>query len=68
MSGLSLAWFDSNGTYLGGSVSAILPAGTTDWTLLNVRAQAPAEAAFVEIHLQSANNAGTVWFDDVTFD
>jgi hypothetical protein len=28
---------------------------------------APPTAAFVQIHLQSAFNTGTAWFDDVTF-
>jgi hypothetical protein len=67
VSRLSLAWFDAGGRYLSSSSSTSLPTGTTSWTQLQVTDQAPANAAYVEIHLQSAHNSGTVWFDDVTF-
>jgi hypothetical protein len=63
---LALSWFDVTGRYLTQTSSAPLPAGTTSWTALSVRATAPAAAASVEIHLKSGNNTGTVWFDDMT--
>lgn len=65
---ISLAWFDANGTFLGHDVSSRLREETTDWQQLSLIARAPLDAALVEIHLVSANNTGTVWFDDVTFD
>jgi hypothetical protein len=63
---LALSWFDAAGRYLGENSSAPLPAGDTDWTLLVAQANAPANAAALEIHLKSGNNAGTAWFDDVS--
>ena len=63
---ICLAWFGSDFGYLGnacdGSVS-----GTTSWSQISVSATAPAGVAFVEIFLTSADNMGTVWFDDVAF-
>jgi hypothetical protein len=65
---IALAWFDANGKYLSTDASPRLPPGTTDWTQLNVTARAPTDAAYVQIHLVSANNQGTAWFDDVAFE
>lgn len=65
---LMLAWFDVYGGWLGNSSSADLPGGSTDWTLLQVMDQAPSKARFTEIHLVSAGNTGSAWFDDVQFD
>ena len=63
---ICLAWFGSDFSYLGndcdGSVS-----GTTAWSQISVSGTAPAGVAFVEIFLTSADNTGTVWFDDVAF-
>jgi hypothetical protein len=64
---IALAWFSGAGTYLGSTASAPLPHGTTTWRLLTVRARAPAGSAYVQIHLESSNNTGTVWFDDVSY-
>jgi hypothetical protein len=64
---VTLAWFDASGAYLGQSESAVLPTGTTDWTLLSAKGVAPTGAAYVQIHLRSGHNRGTAWFDDVTF-
>jgi hypothetical protein len=64
---VALAWFDASGAYLGQCESAVLPTGTTEWTLLRAKGVAPTGAAYVQIHLQSAHNRGTAWFDDVTF-
>jgi hypothetical protein len=64
---IAIAWFAADNTYLGGTTSAPLPPGTTPWTLLTASSTPPAGAAFVQIHLKSAYNTGTAWFDDVTF-
>jgi hypothetical protein len=64
---VALAWFDASGAYLGQVESAVLPTGTTGWTLLTAAGVAPAGAAYLQIHLKSAYNRGTAWFDDVTF-
>ena len=50
---------------MGKTRSAPLPMGTTDWTQLKVAGRAPAGAVCYQIHLKSAGNSGTVWFDDV---
>lgn len=68
MTRLTLAWFDAHQQYIGANSSTIMPSGTTSWTQLRVRADVPADAAYIEIHLVSANNRGTAWFDDVTFE
>jgi hypothetical protein len=64
---LELSWFDANNDFLYSQFSASLDSGTTGWTWLSVSGIAPANAAYVQIHLVSADNSGTVWFDDVTF-
>jgi hypothetical protein len=64
---VALAWFDAGKHYLGLTSSALLPTGTSTWMLLSAVGVAPAGAAFVQIHLQSASNSGAVWFDDVSF-
>jgi hypothetical protein len=65
--GVGLAWFGADGGYLGQSLSPPLPPGASDWTRVEVTAAAPPGASHVQIHLMSAQNAGTVWFDDVAF-
>ena len=65
---LVLAWFNAQSKYLSSSTSPELPPGDTDWLQLQVSAIPPQDAAYVEIHLGSSGNEGTVWFDDVTFD
>ncbi len=64
---LSLSWFDANGVYLSQTVSQNLAPGTSTWTLLTASGKPPVGAAFVQLHLKSCNNAGSVWFDDVQF-
>jgi hypothetical protein len=49
----------------GASTSNRLPTGNTGWTKLVVDTTAPAGAASVQLHLKSADNTGTVYFDDV---
>ena len=62
---IAVSWFDINDKWLGGTNSASLPAGTTNWTKLTVDGVAPAGSASMQIHLKSGGNTGTVWFDDV---
>jgi hypothetical protein len=64
---LSIVWFDANGNYLSQNFSAAVPAGTSDWRQLSVIASAPANAAGMEVHLNSQGNTGSVWFDDIGF-
>jgi hypothetical protein len=63
---IALSWFDVNDKWLGGASSASLPVGTTTWTKLSVEGIAPAGSASMQVHLKSGDNAGTVWFDDVS--
>jgi hypothetical protein len=62
---LSLAWFNSDVSYMGDSNSSPLPQGNSGWTRLLVTARVPPEARSLLICLKSYDNAGTVWFDDV---
>jgi hypothetical protein len=64
---VALAWFDANGNYLSVTDSPALQTGTTSWTLLTASGPAPAGAAYVQIHCESAYNSGTAWFDDVSY-
>jgi hypothetical protein len=63
---ICLSWFTSDFTYInntcGGSLS-----GTTSWNQISVTGTAPANTAYVELFLSSADNKGTAWFDDVVF-
>ncbi|BCJ46968.1 hypothetical protein GCM10010168_35120 [Actinoplanes ianthinogenes] len=65
---IALSWFDAEGHWIGQDVSDRLPGGTTDWTRLSVIGVAPPGAAGLQLHLKSGDNAGTVWYDDVTLD
>jgi len=62
---IAVSWFDINDKWLGGTNSASLPAGTTNWTKLSVDGVAPAGSVSMQIHLKSGANTGTIWFDDV---
>ncbi|WP_255657417.1 cellulase family glycosylhydrolase [Actinoplanes sp. L3-i22] len=62
---ISLSWFDAAGKWISESTSNRLPTGNTTWTKLVVETTAPAGAASVQLHLKSADNTGTVYFDDV---
>lgn len=64
---MSIAWFASTGLYLGNVQSPSLAAGTTLWTRLMVQSRVPVGTAYAEVDLESSQNTGTVWFDDVTF-
>jgi hypothetical protein len=63
----SIAWFDATGNVLSQSASPGFPLGTYNWQIRRLIARAPAQAAGMEIHLNSQGNSGTVWFDDVSF-
>ena len=64
---VALDWFGATGQCLASQASAALPPGTSAWTQLRVRSVAPVGAAFVQMRLQSSENLGTAWFDDVSF-
>jgi hypothetical protein len=64
---LTLFWRDINGNTISSMMSPNITRGTTSWTQLSVSAVAPSAAVAVRLALTSANNAGTVWFDDVSF-
>jgi hypothetical protein len=62
---IAIAWFNSNGIYIGNATSYPLQTGTTSWTLLDVKAAVPFGAAYEEVSLESFENTGSVWFDAV---
>jgi hypothetical protein len=64
---VSITWFSRNGVFLSSADSARLRSGNSTWTELAAASVAPHAAAFAEIWLKSADNSGTVWFDDVTW-
>ena len=64
---VNVSWFNKQGVFMTGSDSAPLGPGDTDWTELAATGTAPTGAAFAEIWLKSAEDSGTVWFDDVTW-
>ena len=64
---VDVSWYDAEGDFISGTDSTGLGPGDTDWTELQATGTAPPAAAFAEIWLKSAENSGTVWFDDVTF-
>jgi len=64
---ISVAWFDNNNNFLSQNFSANLPLGTSSWQLLSFNSTVPTNATTAELHLNSANNTGSVWFDDVSF-
>ena len=64
---VSLSWFDANGVYISEATSRNLATGSPGWTQLSATGSAPAGVGFVQIHLKSCNDHGTVWFDDVQF-
>jgi hypothetical protein len=62
---VALAWFRSDGAYLGSS-SSTLPHGNPGWKKLIVRRQVPCGATSVAVFLKSYKVTGSVWFDDVS--
>jgi hypothetical protein len=64
---VAITWYDAKGRYLGVSASAVVPVGTTGWQLLTATGVAPSNTAAAFVQLQTTRNAGSAWFDDVTF-
>ena len=64
---LSIVWVDATGHLISEDDTPPFPTGTYDWQLRTLSARAPAQAAAMEIHLNSRGNSGSVWFDDVSF-
>ena len=67
---IGIIWLDGNGSLLSESDSASLT-DTNDWKPLEVKAQAPSDAAYAQVILKTespdtAGNAGSAWFDDVS--
>lgn len=69
--GLKATWLDDNLNACGTSYQSGHPlTGNNDWTLMGMTLDTmkrPATAAYVKLCLQSDNNAGDVWFDDMRF-
>ena len=61
-----IAWLNENQQWMSYTESQLPVSGTTPWLQLIVTATAPSGAAAMQIFLGSRDNAGTVWFDDVT--
>jgi len=61
----ALSWFDSTGSYIGGTSSKALPHGNPQWTQLALQTRVPPNATSVLVSLASIGVAGTVWFADV---
>jgi Cellulase (glycosyl hydrolase family 5) len=62
-----IVWTDSAGRFISSISSAPLPPGNTTWKRLSVTSTPPAEASAVEVNLQSCEDSGSAWFDDVSF-
>lgn len=62
---VALAWYDEAHRLLSQSVSAMLPASSSGWTRLTATGAAPQNARSVLVVLESWDNDGTAWFDDV---
>ena len=63
---VAVAWFGASGNFIANAMSSPLPGGTSNWTELGVNATAPAGAAYAVLYLQSANDSGSVFFDDAS--
>lgn len=64
---LAIHWYDSSHNYLYSNISSNLPTGNSNWQYYSVTATVPSNAAIYSIGLESGNNTGTVWFDDISF-
>lgn len=62
---LLLTWLNDSQVGISTTESRILPAGTFDWTRIEVMSSPPSEAKYLQLELHSWNNKGAVWFDDV---
>lgn len=63
---IALRWVDGSGQYVGSSPSAVLPDGDSTWTRLTVESKVPSGAVGVLVLLETSDDPGTAWFDDVT--
>jgi glycerophosphoryl diester phosphodiesterase len=63
---LDVTFFDAGGDYIDGSAvqAPTTPSGTTDWTLAQLTAAAPAGAATMRLEFRLVG-PGTLWVDDV---
>jgi len=63
---ISIAWYAGNMfTWRGESRTQSLT-GTNDWTYVTASGTAGPDTAFIHVFLESDNNTGTTWFDDVS--
>jgi hypothetical protein len=65
---LSLSFFNVRGVYIGQLQSRPVPSGDFGWTRFIAKGAVPAGASYVRIYLKSFGDAGTVWFDDVSWE
>jgi hypothetical protein len=64
---VAIGFFDSHGTWLGQAVSAQMAHGDSAWTQLTASGVAPPGTVSRVVYLESANNSGSAWFDDISF-
>jgi Cellulase (glycosyl hydrolase family 5) len=62
-----IVWTDSAGRFISSTSSAPLPPGNSAWKRLSVTSRPPDGASAVEVDLQSCEDSGKAWFDDVSF-
>jgi hypothetical protein len=62
---ISIAWFDSDGSYITTTVGSSL-SNASSWTKIRVSGQAPLGASSAQLELHLSGN-GLVWYDDVSF-
>lgn len=66
-SNIALNWYDSSNNYISSTTTNNLPPGTSDWQPFTVTTIIPDNVAYYSIGLESSNNSGAVWFDDIEF-
>jgi hypothetical protein len=64
---VAIGFFNGQGGWLGQAVSPQMSAGDSGWTQLTASGVAPAGTVFRVLYLESANNSGSAWFDDISF-
>lgn len=62
---VELQWLGGNGRALARHAEDV-PEGANDWRKISREVSSPAGAKFVGLRLGSSDNAGFVWFDDIT--
>ncbi|GGN23010.1 Tat pathway signal sequence domain protein [Streptomyces fuscichromogenes] len=63
---IDIFFYDSSGTRIGSDNKAWATSGTHDWEQVGITLTTPATAAYAEFQIR-LSNAGTAWFDDLTF-